>query len=164
MQKEKISLPEMRFVGIGVRTNNRKESDLLTAKISSCVQRYFQEQLTEKIPHRKNPGATLCLYTDYESDFTGEYTFYIGEEVSAFDDILEGFKAYTVPPQTYVKFTTQPGPMPSVEIDAWQEIWKMSPETLGGQRRYDADIVAYDPQQVKDPQSSIVAIYIGIKT
>lgn len=163
MQKTQIQLPEIKFVGIKVRTNNTRECNLQTAKISPCVERYFHLNLAEKIPSRKNPGTTLCAYSDYESDFTGEYTFYIGEEVISFGNIPEGFETHIIPPQTYAKFTTEPGPMPTVVINGWQEIWKMSPENLGGQRRYDTDFEVYDVR-AKDPQNVVLDIYIGLKT
>ncbi len=161
MQKEKIDLPEIKLAGIKVRTNNKKEYDPLTAAISPCIQRYFQQKLAEKIPHRKNPGTTFCAYSDYESDYTGEYTFYIGEEVAFFEDLPEGLETHIIPPQTYVKLTTPAGPMPTVVINAWQEIWQMSPETLGGQRRYDTDFQIHDAR-AKDPQNTVLDIYIGL--
>ncbi len=162
MKKEKITLPEIKLVGVKVRTNNSQEFDPLTAKIAPCVQRYFQQQIGEKIPHRKNPGTTFCAYSDYESDYTGEYTFYVGEEVTSFEDLPEGLETHIIPPQTYVKFTTEPGPMPAVVIKAWQEIWGMSPADLGGQRRYATDFEGYD-ERAKDPQNVVLDIYIGLK-
>jgi len=161
MQQTKITLPEIKLVGIKVRTNNKQEFDPLIAKISPCVQRYFQQQLAEKTPHRKNPGTTLCAYSDYESDYTGEYTFYIGEEVTSFEGIPEGLETHIIPPQTYVKFTTPAGPMPNVVINAWQEIWQMSPKTLGGQRRYNTDFEVYDAR-AKDPQNVVLDIFVGL--
>ncbi len=163
MQKTQLDLPEIKLAGIKVRTNNKREYDPLTAKISACVQHYFHQQLAEKIPHRKNPGTTLCAYSDYESDYTGEYTFYVGEEVDSFADLPEGLETHIIPPQTYVKFTTEAGPMPDVVINAWQKIWKMSPETLGGPRRYETDFQVHDAR-AKDPQNTVLDIYIGLKT
>lgn len=163
MQKTQTDFPEIKLVGIKVRTDNKRESDPLRARILPCVQRYFQQQLAEKIPHRKNPGTTFCAYGEYESDHTGEYTCYIGEEVSTFKDIPEGLETHIIPLQTYVKFTSPQGPMPTVVMNAWQEIWEMSPEALGGQRRYATDFEVYD-ERAKDPQNVIVDIYIGVKT
>ncbi len=163
MKKTHIDLPEIKLVGIKVRTSNKRECDPLKAKISPCVQRYFQQHLAEKIPHRKNPGTTFCAYSEYESDYTGEYTFYIGEEVSTFKDSPKELDTHIIPLQTYVKLTPPAGPMPTVVINAWQEIWKMPPETLGGQRRYATDFEVYD-ERAKDPQNVTVDIYIGLKT
>jgi len=161
MEKTKSQLPEIKLVGLHVRTNNKAEMDLLTAKISPCVQQYFYQQWAEKIPYRTHPGRTFCAYTNYESDYTGDYTFYIGEEISSLEDIPEGLESHIIPPQTYVKITTQPGPMPMVLINAWQDIWNMSPENLGGDRSYHTDFEVYD-ERASDPQNTILDIYIGI--
>lgn len=162
MQPTGVQMPEIKLVGITVRTSNKAEFDPATAKIGPCVLRYFQQQVADKILHRKNPGTTISAFTDYESDYTGEYTYFIGEEVSSSENIPEDLESHIIPPQTYTKFTTEPGPMPSVVINAWQEIWKMSPEDLGGQRRYHTDFEVYD-QRARDPQATILDLYIGLE-
>lgn len=162
MQKTQVQRPEIKLVGIKVRTNNKAEFNPLTGKIAPCVQQYFHQQLANKIPHRKTPSTTFCAYTDYESDYTGDYTFYIGEEVSSIDEIPEGLESHIIPPQTYVKFTTESGPMPNIVINAWQEIWKMSPEVLGGKRRYHTDLEVYD-ERAQDHQNVVLDLYIGLQ-
>lgn len=161
MKKTHIQLPEIKLVGIIVRTNNQNEFSG-AGKIAPCVQQYFQQQLFEKISHRKNPGITFCAYTDYETDHTGDYTFFIGEEVAVDHQLLEEFEQLTIPPQTYAKFTTESGPMPAVVVSAWQKIWGMSPQDFGGTRRYHTDFEFYD-QRASDPQNAIADVYIGIQ-
>lgn len=162
MQKTLSQLPEIKLVGLSVRTNNKAEFDPVTAKISPCVQQYFQQQWADKIPHRTYPGKTFCAYTNYENDYTGDYTFYIGEEVNSIEDIPKGLESHLIPPQTYIKFTTEPGPIPNTVIKAWQKIWEMSPADLGGQRHYYTDFEVYD-ERAHDPQNTILDIYIGVK-
>ena len=115
-----------------------------------------------KIKERKDPGTTFCVYTNYESDFTGEYTYFIGEEAASFDDVEEGYETLTIPAQHYTKFTNKPGPMPSVCIDMWKNIWKMSDAELGGKRNYIADFEVYD-KHIVDHDNVVLDIYIGIK-
>lgn len=162
MKKEKTALAQIKPVGITAKTNNTNEANPSIAKISPTVQQYFQGSLSAKILHRKNPGVTFCIYTEYESDFTGDYTFLIGEEVESFDNLPEGFKALTIDPQSYTKFTTDPGTMPKVVIEAWQNIWQMTADDLGGQRRYHADFERYD-ERAANPENAVADIYIGIK-
>ncbi len=162
MQKHSTTLPEMTLVGISVRTSNQQEFDKMKGKIFPCVQRYFHGALFNKIPHRKRPGTTICAYTDYESDYTGDYTYFIGEEVSSLDHPLpEGFQTLVIPRQQYAKFTTNSGPMPDVCVNAWQGIWKMSPKELGGKRRYATDFEVYD-ERASDHHNIVLDIYIGI--
>ena len=138
------------------------ESDTSTNKIAATVQRYFHGALSEKIYNRKKPGTTYCVYTDYESNFTGDYTYFIGEEVTSFDNISDGFEKLTIPTQNYTKFTSGPGAMPDICINAWQKIWAMTPEDLGGERAYLADFEIYD-ERASDHQNVVFDIYIGIK-
>lgn len=164
MQKIITHMPEIHLVGITARTNNAHifESDPATNKIAATVQKYFYNSLSEKIANRKNPGTTFCAYVNYESDFNGDYTYFIGEEVTDFNQVAEGFEIFTIPAQSYAKFTNQPGPMPAVCVDMWKKIWDMQATDLGGPRSYIADFEIYD-ERSQDHQNVILDIYIGIQ-
>lgn len=164
MYKEIITRPEIKLVGITTRTNNVQifESDPATNKIAETVQKYFHGGLNDRIPNRKNPGTTYCVYTEYESDHTGDYTYLIGEEVTSFENVSEEFVHMTLPAQTYAKFTNGPGPMPDVSINAWKKIWTMTPEEFGGERAYTADFEVYDARAA-DHSNVIFDLYIGLK-
>jgi predicted transcriptional regulator YdeE len=162
VRKITIMLPEIKLMGISVRTNNADEIAIENGKIVPCLQRYFGEQLAEKIPFRKKAGSTLCVYTGYESDHTGAYTYFVGEEVSSHDQVPEGLEKLVIPPQTYVKFTNGPGPMPAVVREPWFKIWQMDENALGGKRRFLADFEVYD-ERAQNPAQAIVDICIGIE-
>lgn len=163
MQKTVTELPEIKLIGISCRTNNTSEMNISTAKIAPTMQKYFQQALGEEIPNRKNPGTTYCVYTNYESDFTGDYTYFIGEEVNFVDrSLIKQFSAITIPAQTYTKFTSKTGIMPGVCIDMWQNIWKMESEELKGKRAYLADFEVYDKRAL-DPSKTVLDIYLGVK-
>lgn len=157
-------LPAIRLIGIRTRTNNASEMNPETAKINLTIQTYFQNGLSVKTAHRIKPGTTYCAYTDYESDFKGDYTFFIGEEVSSFDDLPAGFSTLTIPAQDYAVFHCGPGPMPAVCVDQWHAIWAMEAdsEALAGRRSYLADFEIYDAQE-KDPKNMRLDIYVGLR-
>ncbi len=163
MQKIITELPTIKLVGITTRTNNKQlfESDPATNKVAATVQKYFHGALSDKIPHRKNPGVTYCVYTEYETDHNGDFTYFIGEQVSTFDHLPEGFISLTIPAQTYAKFTNGPAPMPMVCIDMWQKIWKMDNSQLGGTRGYRADFELYD-ERASDHNKVTLDLFIGI--
>ncbi|AIF81011.1 transcription activator [endosymbiont of Acanthamoeba sp. UWC8] len=163
MKRINVTHDEIKLIGIKVRTSNKAEFNPSTAKIGATIERYFINQIAGKVADRKNPGTTICLYMEYESDMDGEYSYFIGEEVTSYDNLPEGLNTHTIPSQTYVKFTTQSGVMPNVVINAWQQIWQMSASDLGGIRSYRADFEIYDTRS-KDPNNTIVDIYIGIKS
>lgn len=158
-------LAELKLVGISARTNNQKifETDPSTNIIAATVQNFFYNELPKKINNRKNPGVTYCVYTNYESDVNGDYTYFIGEEVSSFDEVDNELETLIIPVQNYIKFTNQPGPMPNVCIDMWKNIWKMNASDLGGERAYVADFEVYDERSI-DHSKVTLDIYIGINT
>jgi len=162
MKKTIVTLPEKKLVGIKIRTNNALEINSSTSNIQKCVQKYWEENTPNRIKNRVKVGTTFCVYTDYESDFTGEYTFFIGEEVSSFDKIDETLKTHSIPSQKYVRFTAGPGAMPGVVIDAWGKIWKMTKQTMGGERAYISDFEVYD-ERAADKEKTTIDICIGIK-
>jgi len=151
---------EIKLVGISARTSNQAEMNPATAKIGQTMQRYF----TEVLPHigqLADCATTFCVYTEYESDYTGPYTYFIGAQVSA-GKVVDGAETLTIPAQSYAKFTTALGAMPAVVIDAWMKIWQMTPADFGGNRGYKADFEVYDSRAL-DPMKSVVDIYIGLQ-
>lgn len=164
MQKVTTTLPEIKLVGITTRTSNASlfEQDPSTNAVAATVQKYFHNGLSEKISDRTKPGTTYCIYTQYETDENGEYTYFIGEAVNGFETIPDTFETLTIPAQTYAKFTNASGPMPAVCIEMWQNIWKMNASDLGGKRAYIADFEVYD-ERSHDHNNVILDIYIGIQ-
>lgn len=161
MQKIVAVLPEFTLIGISARTNNKAEIEG-NGKIVPSLQRYFGDQLFDKIPARKKSGTTFCVYTHYESDHTGDYTYFVGEEVSAVDQIPEGMERLVIPAQRYVKFTNGPGPMPAIVQEPWFKIWHMNDDELGGTRRYLADFEVYD-ERAANPLRTVVDIFVGVE-
>lgn len=163
MQKELVTRPEIKLIGICVRTSYEQELDKMKGHIFPCVQKYFHQGLAEKIANRKRIGTTFCAYTAYETDHLGAYTYFIGEEVSSFNgELPEGFQQLVIPQQQYAKFTTGPAPMPDVIVNAWTEIWATPSAQLGGRRSYKTDFEIYD-ERAADHQKIVLDLYIGIE-
>jgi predicted transcriptional regulator YdeE len=163
MKKELVDKAEIKLVGLSVRTNNKNEMNPKTSKIGELAGQFWRQNIAAQISHRKNPGITLAVYTEYESDEHGDYTYFIGEEVNSLESIPKGLEKLIIPSAVYQKFTTLSGKMPEVVINAWQKIWKMSPDDLGGKRTYQADFEVYD-ERATDPNNTSLDIYIGIKS
>ena len=162
MKKETVELGSLILVGLTARTNNRNEMDPKKAKIGSIAGSYWGNGTANEFKNRKNPGVTYSVYTEFESDEHGEYTYFIGEEVSSVDQQdLSKFKVITIPEGTYQKFTAGPGKMPDIIINAWQNIWSMKKEDFAGKRTYLADFEIYD-HRAMDPTNAIADIYIGV--
>lgn len=162
MKKELANKSEIKLVGLTARTNNQNEMNPQTSKIGELAGHFWSQDIANQIPNRKNPGVTLAIYTEYDSNEHGDYTYFIGEEVSSFEDVPSELQKLTIPAAKYQKFTTPSGKMPEVVINAWQQIWEMSVNDFGGDRAYIADFEVYD-QRTIDPANAILDIYIGIK-
>ena len=162
MKKITEELPEIKLVGITARTSNSLEFDPKTAQIGKTMQRFFSENLQDKILHRKTPHKVFAVYTNYESDKNGAYTYFLGQEVTAFENQSAIFQTLVIPNQDYAKFTSSPGKMPEVVINMWQNIWQMKEEDFGGKRSYISDFEVYDERSV-DLNNAIVDIFVGIK-
>jgi len=171
MQNQKVEKNELKLVGISVRTNNAKEFDPKTAKIAEIWGNFLSQNLHLKISNAKNMTEIVAVYCEYESDCNGDYTFFLGKEVTKFaedSELLDGqklFKNLVIPAQKYEKFTTDSGKMPEICINAWKKIWEIeqtSESVLYQKRAYLADFEVYD-HRAMDPENSIVDIFIGIK-
>lgn len=161
MKKTPVNKQEIKLIGLSARTNNKNEMNPQTSRIGELAGRYWSQGVAAQIPNRQNPGVTLSVYTEYDSDEHGDYTYFIGEEVTSFENIPSGFQKLIIPSAKYQKFTTPAGKMPEVVINAWQQLWKMSAADFEGKRAYQADFELYD-QRASDPENTIVDVYVGI--
>ncbi len=159
---EVMEYPEIKLLGLSTRTINLNEFNPVTAKIGPLVGRYWNENIFNSIPNRIKPGITYSAYTNYATNEHGEYDYLIGEEVSSFASVPEGLTTLIIPASKKVKLTTKAGVIPLVVIEAWQNIWKMSKEELGGIRSYTGDLEVYDIR-ASNPMNAILDICLAIK-
>lgn len=159
MKIERISKPAVQLMGLAARTSNQAEAGP-EGKISGLWGSFFQSGLMQQ-PGIK-PDKIYGLYTEYASDVNGEYTVVLGCETAEGDVSGSGekFTKAAVPASDYLVFTTEQGPIGSVVLEAWQEIWayfQNSTET----RTYTGDFELYDAVQF-DPSNAVAKIYIAV--
>jgi predicted transcriptional regulator YdeE len=147
-------------IGISIRTSNAKEMSG-NGVIAQQWDRFMKEGLLSGIPNKVDPNI-LAVYTDYESDANGAYTFMIGARVSSADDVPVGMVAKKVPAGRYAVFISEKGFVGKVVPQTWGRIWAISKSSPAGNRAYRADFEIYD-QRAADPQNAVVDIYVGIK-
>lgn len=163
MKHELCQVDEKILVGVMVPTHSETELDAETSKITRLATHYFEANLAEKIQHRANPSVTIAAYTDYSHDYQGKYNYFIGEEVTSEEgQDLSQFKIIKIPAGKYLKITTPKGKIPDILARAWQAIWSMSPEELGGERTYKVDFEIYD-ERAADLNNAEVDIYVGLE-
>ncbi|MGD6834841.1 GyrI-like domain-containing protein [Sutcliffiella halmapala] len=119
---------------------------------------FYENKVLDSIPNKKE-STIIALYTNYESDETGTYTYAIGTEVIDNEKTSEGLESFEIADDNYIVFTTRKGPIPEVVIEAWREIWDWSEDR---ERVFKTDFEVYGEKAI-DPQNSQVDIYFSIK-
>jgi predicted transcriptional regulator YdeE len=146
--------------GVTARTNNAKEMSG-NGKIGDVWETFLQPSLVVKIPHRIGVDL-VAVYTDYENDHTGHYTYLLGLPISSTEAQPENLTVKHVPAGRYAVFSSGRGPVAQVVQEVWQRIWSMSPEELGGTRAFRTDYEIYD-QRSTDPENAQVDVYVGLR-
>lgn len=147
--------------GFQVRTNNAREMNG-DGEIGKLWGRFMQQNLAAQIPGRV--GQTLiAVYSDYARNEKGDYSFLLGAPVANVDELPAGLAYRRIQPGTYAVIHTQKGDVSQVVPAAWQHIWAMTPEELGGRRAFTEDYEVYD-QRSADPKNAQVEIHIGLQS
>lgn len=160
MEAAIVELESFKVLMLSTRTTNHDESDVNTRKIPHLIDKYFEDKLADQTPMRVEPGTTYCLYTNYDSNYTGAYTFGVGE--ASVSNEAESLELCVIPAQKYIRFTTEKGTLPAMIVKAWHAIWSMDDKTLGGKRTYTVDFEKYD-ERAYSADDAVVEIYIGIE-
>jgi len=156
-----VEQQEFSVIGIQARTSNAKEVTGGGA-IPKQWDRFFKEGIADKIPNKVD-SAIYAVYTDYASDYNGEYDFIIGMKVSSVSGVPPGMVAKQIPSGRFAVITSVKGPVAQVVPKAWQHVWSLEDnKQLGGVRAYKADFELYD-QRSQNPQDSQVDLYVGLK-
>jgi predicted transcriptional regulator YdeE len=151
MQITEKTLPEIKIIGIEIRTSNAEAMNT----IGSHWNKFFSEGIKDKIPNKVSEEI-IALYCDYEGDYTKPYNFVIGCKVSRIDNIPSGMVSKKIPASKFAVFTAK-GKMPDCIIETWKQIWGMDIE-----RTYTGDYEVYD-ERASNPASSEVDIYVAVK-
>ncbi|OAV44454.1 effector binding domain-containing protein [Lewinella sp. 4G2] len=141
-------------VGISVRTSNA-DPQAAAAAIGGLWQRLLGDNLATQIPNKVD-GTIYCVYTDYESDHTGEYLTVLGYRVTSLDAVPEGFTGITVPGGQFAQFTCKGDLQQGVVYQAWRDIWATDLN-----RAYRADFEVYGVKAM-NPQAAEVEIFVGV--
>ena len=152
--------PGFSVIGISARTTNAIEMSG-RGVIGKQWDRFMKDGLLGKIPERADTNI-LALYTEYESDHSGAYTFILGAKVSSAENVPPGMVLKEVPPGKYAVFTSARGPAAKVVPESWRHINSLPKSAPGGDRTYQADFEVYGPSAA-DPQHAQVEIYVGIR-
>ncbi|SCK59193.1 Predicted transcriptional regulator YdeE, contains AraC-type DNA-binding domain [Variovorax sp. HW608] len=148
MQPQLRRLEAFRVAGLTARTTNRDESDSRAARIGTLWDRFFDERVYEKTPHRVDDMRLFGVYSDYETDAHGAFDITTGVAVA------DGPASVRIEGGNYLVFSAR-GEMPRMVIDLWDTIWAYFEAHPEIRRCYRSDFEAYSgPNEV--------AIHIGV--
>ena len=161
MKPKIVEQSEFSIMGIQVRTSNAKE---MTGQgdIPKQWSKFNKEGIADRIPNKVD-RTIYAVYTNYASDYNGEYDFIIGMKVSSASDVPPGMVVKKIPNGRFAIITSAKGPVEQVVPQAWQRVYSLDEsKQLGGARTYKADFEVYD-QRSQNPQDAQVDLYIGLK-
>jgi predicted transcriptional regulator YdeE len=147
-------------VGVAARTRNAAEMNG-KGKIGAVWQTMLQQNLAAKIPNKLGVDL-VAIYTHYETDHTGHYTYLLGVPVSSTEHLQPGLTVTYVPAGRYAVLSSDRGPITQVVPEIWRRVWAMSPGQLGGRRAFQADYEIYD-QRAADPDNAQIEVHIGLR-
>lgn len=130
------NIPARIVVGISRRTSNADGRSV--EDIPATWSDFLQKNANAKILNRAVPPVMYAVYSDYASDWRGEYAYLIGTGVTRAGKVPEGMEVRRIPAQTYAVFTAK-GFMPDAVTAVWAEIWLSSLP-----RKYTYDFEVYD--------------------
>ncbi|MEI5991951.1 hypothetical protein A5881_003490 [Enterococcus termitis] len=115
-----IQLTEKKIKGIKIRTNNDRLDEIIG--------------LWNQVPTMKLEGDFYAVYSNYESNFKGDYDLLVGNEQAEYTDFT------VITTGDYVEIPVKDANPQSVG-EAWQAIWK--DEDLEKKRSYQTDLEYY---------------------
>ena len=158
--KPKLTDPSgFEVIGIEARTNNSQESTGGGA-IPKQWQRLFMENLLGRIPDRIDQSI-VAVYSNYASDWNGDYTYALGARVKPRSKSPEGMVAKNIPGGKFLEFTSKRGRPELVVPDMWKEVWAYFQVPGNPTRAYGTDFEIYD--DLSDPSNVQVKLYVGVK-
>lgn len=153
MNNENITLNNITLVGISIRTNNEKAQS--QGDIAKLWEEFFAKEILNKIQNKVS-NDIYCVYTNYENDHTGNYTTFLGCEVSSISQgSLNELESLEIPADDYLKFISE-GQLPNAVLETWKHIWASEYP-----RTYKADFDLYGAES-QDPANAKVTTYLSI--
>jgi predicted transcriptional regulator YdeE len=116
---------------------------------------FLKQNVMAKIPNRAVPFVLYAVFSAYESDWRGEYSYLLGCGVTRSGPIPPEMDIRHIPAQTYAVFTAK-GQMPDEVLSVWSQVWLSDLP-----RTYTYDFEIYD-RRFTNPKQKIVDIYVSV--
>jgi predicted transcriptional regulator YdeE len=148
----KLQVEPFLVIGIGARTTNQREMSG-QGTIEGLWGRLIKDKLLERIPNRGD-DRIVAVYSDYENDRDGEYSYLLGAKVRTAEEVPDGMISRQVGPGEYAMFRAKGGPVVEMVVGIWKKIWALETDQKL-ERAYRTDFEVYSPD-------ALVDIYVGL--
>lgn len=144
-------------LGIEARTSNAREMGGHGA-IGALWGRLMNDNFLAHIPHRVD-NHVIAVYTNYESDKDGEYSYLLGAQVNSIEKVPEEMASCQIVAGEYGMFTATGGPPAEMIVGIWKQIWSLEAGRKL-ERAYRTDFEIYSSGTT--PSDTLVDVYIGL--
>lgn len=146
-------MSEIKVVGISIRT--RYQDPSAAREVSNLWQKFHEEKIFDKIPHKAQPHRIIALYTDH--DKAGSCNLILGAPVNQYDleTMPNGMIFKTILAAHYALFSDE-GALKQIV----PTLWKAIGEDKKLQRTFAQDFELYD--YPIDVNNGSVDIYVGV--
>ena len=142
-------IKKLMIAGISEVTNNETEMGEESGKIAALWGNYFEKDVYKKTFDKSNSDFMYGVYSDYESDASGNYKVTVGVEVT------KAKNAIVIEDKKYLVFTKK-GELPMVVVELWEEIWEHFEKNSEYERVFEIDFEKY----AKEDE---IEIFVSIK-
>ncbi len=147
-------------VGLEARTSNELEMRS-KGKIGELVARVQKDGLLKKLGNRVGSN-TYALYTNYQSDRNGAYTYFFGAKVSSSGSVPRGMVSRQVPSGDYATVTGAGAPAVNVILKLWHRIWDLE-DAHRIDRAYKTDFEVHHGIDENNDPGGRVDVFVGVK-
>ncbi len=128
---EEIEIGPVRVAGLAARVRNSQPEG-----IGAHWRRFHADATVAQLRGVVSNNA-LAVYTEYESDYSGEFTMLLGYHVAVDSIVPAGLRVIEIPRQNYAVLLAQ-GEQPQALWSAWEWVWASALR-----RAYTADFDEY---------------------
>lgn len=148
-------MESFKLLGLKLRDKTKNENGQSGKDCGELWQKFEIEKIAEKIPN-KISDALYAVYFDYESDFNGSFSYFIGCKVETETETPQHLDELIIPKQIYHKETAK-GQMTGCITEVWEKIWNSNID-----RKYGFDFEVYDERSY-NWENAEIDIYISMK-
>lgn len=141
------------IIGVSLRTSNERESHPDTASIPIMWRNFFEYNVMGGIPEQVDSSVVYGVYSDYESDQTGEYDLLIGLQSTA-KEKPANYEMVTIQEGKYLVFPVLEASPVGIK-DTWAGVEGYFDHTDTYKRAFTTDFEIYQGR-------SDIAIYISV--